>query len=138
MLSAFVTQSPLTAAPWAVAYQAPLSLECFRQEYWNGLPFPSPGDLPDSRTEPGSPAFQADSLLPQPLGKHNLIIQIAKLHMQLNSESLCVSHGKKQGIYWNGYRRQHLINCFCSPLHVFFFYINFLFIKKIFLFLIYL
>ena len=34
-----------------------------RQEYWSGLPFPSPGDLSDPRTEPGSPALQADSLL---------------------------------------------------------------------------
>ena len=41
-----------------------------RQEYWSGLPFPSPGDIPDPGIEPGSPALQADSLLSGPLGKH--------------------------------------------------------------------
>ena len=40
-----------------------------RQEYWSGLPFPSPGDLPDPGIEPGSPAFQADALTPEPPGK---------------------------------------------------------------------
>ena len=42
------------------------SVEFSRQEYWSGLPFPSPGDLPDPETEPGSPALQADSLLSEP------------------------------------------------------------------------
>ena len=45
-----------------VAHQAPLLKEFPRQEYCSGLPFPSPGDLPDSVIEPGSPALQADSL----------------------------------------------------------------------------
>ena len=40
-----------------------------RQEYWNGLPFPSPGDLPDPGIEPGSPAFQVDALTSEPPGK---------------------------------------------------------------------
>ena len=40
-----------------------------RQEYWSGLPFPSPGDLPDPGIEPGSPALQADALPSEPLGK---------------------------------------------------------------------
>ena len=40
-----------------------------RQEYWSGLPFPSPGDLPDPGIEPGSPALQADALPSAPLGK---------------------------------------------------------------------
>ena len=47
------------AIPWIVALQAPLPMEFSRQEYWSGLPFPSPGDLPDPRVEPGSPALQA-------------------------------------------------------------------------------
>ena len=55
--------------PWTVAHQAPLSMEFPRQEYWNGLPFPSPGDLLDSGMEPGSPALQANSLLTEPPGK---------------------------------------------------------------------
>ena len=49
--------------PWTVACQAPLSMGFSRQEHWNGLPFPFPGDLPNPGIEPGSPAFQADSLL---------------------------------------------------------------------------
>ena len=49
--------------PWTVAYQAPLSMGFSRQEYWSGLPFPSPKDLPNPGTEPRSPALQADSLL---------------------------------------------------------------------------
>ena len=47
---------------WSIAHQAPLSMGFSRQEYWIGLPFPSPGDLPNPGTEPGSPALQADSL----------------------------------------------------------------------------
>ena len=47
----------LFATPWTVAYQAPLSMGFSRQEYWSGLPFPSPGDLPDPGIEPGSPAL---------------------------------------------------------------------------------
>ena len=45
-----------------VACQAPLSMGFSRQEYWSGLPIPSPGDLPDPEIEPGSPALQIDSL----------------------------------------------------------------------------
>ena len=45
------------ATPWTVAHQSPLSMGFSRQEYWNGLPFPSPGDLPDPGIEPGSPAL---------------------------------------------------------------------------------
>ena len=49
-----------------VAYQAPQSKEFSRQEYWSGLPFPSPGDRPDPGIEPGSPTLQADALLSKP------------------------------------------------------------------------
>ena len=59
----------LFVTPWTVAYQAPLSMEFSRQEYCSGLPFPSPGDRPNPGIEPGSPAFQADALPPEPLGK---------------------------------------------------------------------
>ena len=44
-------------------------MEFSRQEYWSGLPFPSPGDLPGPEIEPGSPALQADALLSEPPGK---------------------------------------------------------------------
>jgi len=49
--------------PWTVAHQAPLSMGFPRQEYWSGLPFPTPGDLLDPGIKPASPVLQADSLL---------------------------------------------------------------------------
>ena len=52
--------------PWTAACRAPPSFGFSRQEYWNGLPFPSPGDLPHPGIEPGSPALQADSLTSEP------------------------------------------------------------------------
>ena len=52
----------LSATLWTVAYQASPSMGFSRQEYCSGLPFPSPGDLPDPRIEPGSPALEADAL----------------------------------------------------------------------------
>ena len=61
----------LFATPWTVAYQAPPSMGFSRQEYWSGLPFPSPGDLPDPGIEPGPPAFQADALTSESPGKKN-------------------------------------------------------------------
>ena len=58
-----VTKScPTLATPWTVACQAPRSMGFSRQEYWSGLPFPSPGDLSDPGIEPRSPGLQADSL----------------------------------------------------------------------------
>ena len=59
----------LSATPWTVAHQVPLSVEFFRQEFWSGLPFPFPGDLPVPGSEPVSPALQVDSLLSEPPGK---------------------------------------------------------------------
>ena len=60
----------LFATLWTIAHQAPLSMGFSKQEYWSGLPFPSPGDLPNLGIEPGSPALRADSLLAEPPGKH--------------------------------------------------------------------
>ena len=51
----------LFATPWTVAHQTPLSMGFSRQEYWSGLPFPSPGDLPDPEIKPVSPTLQTDS-----------------------------------------------------------------------------
>ena len=58
----------LFVTPWTVAYQALLSVGFSRQEYWSGLPFPSPGDLPDPGIEPGFPALEADTLTSEPPG----------------------------------------------------------------------
>ena len=52
----------LFATPWTVTHQAPPSMGFSRQEYWSGLPFPSPGDLPDPGIKPGSPALEVDAL----------------------------------------------------------------------------
>ena len=63
----------LFVTPWTVAHQAPLSVEFSRQEYWSGLPFPSPEDLPDPGIEPMSPALAGGFFLPQShLGSPNL------------------------------------------------------------------
>ena len=59
----------LFATPWTVAYQASPSMGFSRQEYWSGLPFPSPGDLPHPGIEPGSPALEADTLTSEPPGR---------------------------------------------------------------------
>ena len=56
----------LFATPWTVAHQAPPSMGFSRQEYWSGLPFPSPEDLPNPGIEPRSPALQADALTSEP------------------------------------------------------------------------
>ena len=57
----------------AVACQALLSMEFSRQEYWSGLPFPSPGDLPDPGIKPGTPGLQADSLSTKPRVKSDRV-----------------------------------------------------------------
>ena len=69
-----VAQSCLTVTPWTAAHQAPLSLRFSRQGYWSGLPFPSPGDLPNPGIEPGSPALQANSLPTELQGKLDMYI----------------------------------------------------------------
>ena len=69
----------LFVTPWTVAYQAPPSVGFSRQEYWGGLPFPSPGDLPNPGIEPGSPAVQADALPPEPPGKTHTILDCCSI-----------------------------------------------------------
>ena len=59
----------LFATPWTVAYKASLSMEFSRQEYWSGLPLPSPGDPPNPGIKPKSPTLQADALPSEPPGK---------------------------------------------------------------------
>ena len=58
-----------SATPWTAACQAPLFMGFSRQEYWSGLPCPSPGDLPNPGIKPESPALREDSLLSEPPGK---------------------------------------------------------------------
>ena len=66
--------SDSSATPWTVAHWAPLFMGFFRQEYWSGLPFPPPGDLPHPGIEPASlasPELQVDSVPTEPGGKPN-------------------------------------------------------------------
>ena len=63
----------LFATPWTVAYKAPLSMEFSSQEYWSGLPFPSPGDLSHPRIEPRSPTLKADALPSETPGKPQIM-----------------------------------------------------------------
>ena len=64
----------LFAIPWTVVYQVSLSMGFSRQEYWRGLPLPSPGDLPDPGIKPGSPTLEADILIFEPPEKHSISI----------------------------------------------------------------
>ena len=77
----------LFATPRNVAYQAPPSMEFFRQEYWSGLPFPSPPDHPDPGIEPRSPALRADAVPFEPLGKLQESSQLSQIN---NPNSCCV------------------------------------------------
>ena len=84
---------------WTVALQVPLSMRCFRQEYWGGLPFPSPGDLPDTGIEPmfpASPVLQVDSLSAELLVASNFaMLQTIACHTPL-------SMGFSRQEYWSG------------------------------------
>ena len=71
----------LFGTPWTIGYQAPLSMGFSRQEYWSGLPFPSPEDLPDPGIEPGSPALQADALTSEPAGKPRVYSRGLEMYM---------------------------------------------------------
>ena len=69
----------LFGTPWTVARQPPLSMGFSRQEYWSGLPFPTPGDRPNPGIEPRSPALQADSLPSEPTLLLSLISHVHDL-----------------------------------------------------------
>ena len=64
-----LSHAQLFVTPWTVAYQAPQSMEFSRQEYWSGLPFPSPGALPDPGIKPGFHTLQADAFPSESPGK---------------------------------------------------------------------
>ena len=86
MRSSVVSNS---ATLWTVARQGPLSLGFPRQEYWSGLLFPSPGDLPPPGIEPRSSALQVDSLLSEPLGKPVLYMDIHECICVMQKALLC-------------------------------------------------
>ena len=82
-----VSDSPVT--PWTVPRQAPLSMGFPRQEYWSGLPFSSPGYLPDPGIKPASPTLAGRFFTTEPPGKPNLVVAFLK-----NNCLLCISFGK--------------------------------------------
>ena len=95
-LSLVAQSCPTLATPWTVACQAPLSMGFSRQEYWSGLQYPSPGDLPKPGIEPGSHAWHADFLptelwgKPQTIRKHMVIFGYWTCLIPLNNSSnLC-------------------------------------------------
>ena len=75
--------SNIFATPWTEAYQAPLSMEFPRQEYWSGLPFASPEDLPDPGIELTSPALAGEFFTTEPPGK-----PIVTFYFAINNDSL--------------------------------------------------
>ena len=81
----------LLVTPWIGAHQSPLPMEFSRQEYRGGLPFPSPGDLPDPGIEPGSPALQANSLSSEPSGKPILCMCVSLSVICLTDETIISS-----------------------------------------------
>ena len=92
----------LFATPWTIAYQNPPSMGFSRQEYWSGLPFPSPGDLPDPGIEPGSPALQADALPSEPPGRSLYTFTFSQILVDSRVKSLsatsvnrCIKDGTK-------------------------------------------
>ena len=89
---------PILATPWTVARQAPLSMGFSGQEYWSGLPFPSPGNVPDPEIKPRSRVLQADSLplshqgSPNHTYRHTLLFRLfsfCRLLQGIEYSSLC-------------------------------------------------
>ena len=81
----------ILATPWTVDAQVSLSMGFSRKEYWSGLPFPSPGNLPDPGMEPRSPALRADALTSEPPGsqlKDLLKCRFSNANVPIN-ENIC-------------------------------------------------
>ena len=90
------------ATLWTVAHQAPLSMGISRQQYWSGLPFPPPGDLPHPVIEPVSPALQADTLLL----RHNLDNYYSQ-YGTCDRSALGKGQNHRQKNKWNGKKVSH-------------------------------
>ena len=93
----------LFTTPWTVAYQALWSMGFSRQEYWSGLPFPSPGDLPKPRIEPRSPALQTDALPSEPLGE---VKSLSRVQLFVTPWTIAYQTPPSMGFsreeYWSG------------------------------------
>ena len=78
----------LFATPWTVVRQAPLSVGFSRQEYWSGLPFPTPGDLPNPESEPASPALAGRFFTTEPPGKLQFLYFVKSSVLVFSSQQL--------------------------------------------------
>ena len=87
MHAQLLSRALLLATSWTVARQAPLSMGFSRQEYWSGLPFLPPRDLPNPRTKPTSPALVGGYFITKPLGK--LRITYWKIHKWNSMSEIC-------------------------------------------------
>ena len=97
----------LFATPWAIAHQAPQSMGFSRHEYWSGLPFPSPGYLPDPGIESGSPTLQADAFLSELPGKQSPDgLQQISLKKNKQGSLKCAESTDKQAVS-TGWFREH-------------------------------
>ena len=109
----------LFATLWTVASQAPPSMGFSRQEYWSGLPFPSPGDLPNPRIEPGSPALQADSLPTELWRKPSAYNSVTLLLTQDEIYRLQVFHHRLEYLFpmWHSFLCSVAQSCqtLCDP-----------------------
>ena len=110
-----VAQSfPTLCNPWTVAHQAPPSMGFSRQEYWSGLPFPSPGDLPDPGDpgiEPRSPTLQADALTSVPPGNFHAKVATIK---HRNGMDLTEAEGIQKR--WQEYTEEQYRNIFTTKI----------------------
>ena len=101
----------LSVIPWTIAHQSPLSLGIYRREYCCGLPFSTPGDLPNPGIKLASPALMADSLLCEPSGKHR--------HIHRNKTSITINLvpiiKKEKAISKNSYPAKLLLLCIPRP-----------------------
>ena len=88
-----LSRGRLFATPWTVACQAPLSVGFSRQEYWTGLLFPSPGDLPDLRIEPVSPALADRFFTIEPQGKpvFLLVARVKMIYLSCKTNHACLT-----------------------------------------------
>ena len=94
----------LFATQWTVTYQALWSMGFSRQDYWSGLPFPSPGDLPNPGIEHVSPALQTDALPSEPLGKPQVQLlgqeDTLKKGMATHPGYSCLKNSTDRGAWW--------------------------------------
>ena len=107
----------LFAASGIIVSQAPLSMGFSRQEYWDGLPFPSPGDLPDPGIKLGSPAFHMDCLPSEPSRKCYLWLVVNGKHLKTQFYSLFLEFGLLSLFFKTIYLAASNLSCGTQGLH---------------------